>query len=852
MNTNKLLFLHILISLISQNISWDYVKGGLDWPESCQSNINYDQGPLDISPPFISLKKTMHPFFKNITYSFHYSKLNTDYLYYNDGNNLITEGDFGYITFNNENYFSNQLHIYSPSIHTIGNHRYPIEIQIINENNNGEIIIICFFMKESSTSFNLLLSKLGFDNPNNKNLQPFVYNKIKEQINLMNYVSDSNEFFIYESRSLVPDCDKKGLIMIASNILEANKIQIENFPVIIKNNNRILQYKNGRQIYLTFDYDDQALLNKKIEDNEKIVKENEDREKMESKFEGKVTLKSENNNKLDSSKIINKIPFEIVEAKALNKDKLNKKIEPKFIGKDEFDINEKVKNIIIIDKEMPTTILYDLYQKYLDSITKRKIKFINNQTSLIELSKVENEFNNIFKVLDTLNYTKSSDKSDLQEYNITEDKFKSKEIKDYVNKIEDIINQFELNQKDIKEEIENRSLENIFSIVDNLFNQLYENNKEITKISTYTLVSLMQFIIDLNDIPQLTDDEKYTMLYNFSNYLLNKQNGYYRYNQITKLDIYNKINKEIIKPLAESTSERIIGLNSTNLIPLYLNIFVICKVKLIKKSSEGFTDDKNKEKKDEIDIDYDAYQYSRIRKEKKSVKQDLINEQDETSFDICSNNTNEFQSPININSPFIQELYQLNVDLNFAMSNITMKNDGWKIYANGDFGYLNYKNKSYLISQIDFHTKSEHVFNNIHSAMEIQLISYDGAAIGIFFDYNNINKEHPLLNAFGFDSNNRNFASTLRNKNNLFIDDSIRINIILYQLNRILNKKNLLFVSYEGSLTSGNCQNGIKWFILSNKEVTSRIQVEYFKVLLGKDSNFRKTQKINGRVVSAM
>ena len=110
MNTNKLLFLHILISLISQNISWDYVKGGLDWPESCQSNINYDQGPLDISPPFISLKKTMHPFFKNITYSFHYSKLNTDYLYYNDGNNLITEGDFGYITFNNENYFSNQLH----------------------------------------------------------------------------------------------------------------------------------------------------------------------------------------------------------------------------------------------------------------------------------------------------------------------------------------------------------------------------------------------------------------------------------------------------------------------------------------------------------------------------------------------------------------------------------------------------------------------------------------------------------------------------------------------------------------------------------------------------------------------
>ena len=852
MKTNKLLIFLLIISIITEIKTWDYVKGGMDWPESCQSNIYFDQGPLDISPPFISIQKTLNPKFQNISYSFHYSKLNTDYLYYNDGNNLIVEGDFGYIILNNESYFSNQLHIYSPSLHTIANHSYPIEVQIINEKNNGERVIICFLMKESSTSFNLLLSKLGFDNENNINLQPFTYNKIKEQINLMNYVSDSNEFFMYESRSMIPDCDKKGIVMIASNTLDANKIQIQNFPLVVKNNNRIIQHRNGREIYLTFDYDNTSLLNKKIEDNEKLVKENEEKEKMESKFEGKVTIKDDNNDKINSTKITKEIPFNIIEAKALNKDKLNKKIEARFIGEKIYDINEKVKNLIIIDKEMPTTILYDLYQRYLDSITKRKTKFINNKTSLIQLSQVENKFNNIFKILEKLNFTKSSIESELEEYNITANEFEAKEIKSNIHKINELINQFEITQKDIQEEIENRSIEHIFSIVDNLFNELYEKNNETTKISTYTFVSLIHFIIDLNDIPQLTEDEKNSMLNNFTNYLLNKQNTYYRVNHITKLDLYRDIDEDIINTLAFLTAERVIGLNSTNLIPLFLNIFVICKVKLIKLSSEGFTDEKNKEKKDEIDIDYDAYQYSRIKKEQKSIEQDLINEQDEKSYDICRNNTNDFQSPININSPFVQELYSLNIHLNFALSNFTMKNDKWKIYAIGSFGTINWKNKSYSITQIDFHTKSEHVFNNIHSAMEMQLISYDGAAIGIFFDYKNINKEHTLLDSFGFGPDNRNYAFTLRNYKDLFIDDSIKISSILIQLNRILNKENLQFVSYEGSLTSGNCQNGIRWFILSNKEVTSREQVEYFKVLLGRESNVRKTQKINNRVVSSM
>lgn len=31
----------------------------MDWPESCQSNIYFAQGPLDISSPFTSIQKTL-------------------------------------------------------------------------------------------------------------------------------------------------------------------------------------------------------------------------------------------------------------------------------------------------------------------------------------------------------------------------------------------------------------------------------------------------------------------------------------------------------------------------------------------------------------------------------------------------------------------------------------------------------------------------------------------------------------------------------------------------------------------------------------------------------------------------
>ena len=80
----------LLLSLFSFSTSWDFSKAGIDWPSSCSSP---NQSPIDISLPFTYYKPKL---------SFSYAKMQTEYMFYNDGNNLILEGDFGFMHYNDD------------------------------------------------------------------------------------------------------------------------------------------------------------------------------------------------------------------------------------------------------------------------------------------------------------------------------------------------------------------------------------------------------------------------------------------------------------------------------------------------------------------------------------------------------------------------------------------------------------------------------------------------------------------------------------------------------------------------------------------------------------------------------
>ena len=129
--------IYIILTLCSVSHSWDFVKAGADWPGKCHGP---KQSPIDISLPFTYYKPNL---------SFSYSKMQTEYMYYNDGNNLIVEGDFGFMNYNDVTYLSSQILLYSPSFHTINNKRYPLEMQIIHHDKTGKQLTVCVMFKEN-------------------------------------------------------------------------------------------------------------------------------------------------------------------------------------------------------------------------------------------------------------------------------------------------------------------------------------------------------------------------------------------------------------------------------------------------------------------------------------------------------------------------------------------------------------------------------------------------------------------------------------------------------------------------------------------------------------------------------
>jgi carbonic anhydrase len=325
----------------------------------------------------------------------------TEYTFSNDGNNLILEGDFGYMTFDNETYFSSNINFYSPSLHTFANKHLPLEMQIMHHDQTGtKQLSISILFRYSENDYSLFLAKLGFDSKKLQNQEPFKPVTLKEEIDLSRYVTEGKDFFIYNGMDDKPPCEKNTTYLILTDVLKVSKKQLNNFPIIVKNKNRIVQKRNGRNIFTNFQMEEvqkkKEAIKAKLDAINKQKLEEENIRKIQEEKEGELlnkTLASEINsqyNLTDSNKtytlgnenvttaeilkelsLINKknttklgsnntndtscenkdiIPFETVQEKVKAYDSYIKSSDPKFIG----NVDESLSNeTLIIDKELP-------------------------------------------------------------------------------------------------------------------------------------------------------------------------------------------------------------------------------------------------------------------------------------------------------------------------------------------------------------------------------------------------------------------------------------------------------------------------------------------------------------------
>lgn len=219
----------------------------------------------------------------------------TEYLFLNDGNNLILEGDFGYLTYEDKTYFSSQILFYSPSLHTFSNNRMPLEIQIIHKDDKGNQISISILYKYSKSDYSLFLAKLGFDKEELKKQQAFSPVTVKEDINLSKFVNSEKDFFVYESQLFLPPCSPKSLNFILTDVMKISGMQLKNFPEIVLNKNKIVQERKERKIYTTFRMEDvEAILKQQAERLALLKNQKEEFEKLKKLAEKKISENTEN------------------------------------------------------------------------------------------------------------------------------------------------------------------------------------------------------------------------------------------------------------------------------------------------------------------------------------------------------------------------------------------------------------------------------------------------------------------------------------------------------------------------------------------------------------------------------
>jgi carbonic anhydrase len=340
--------------------------------------------------------------------SFSYSNMMTEYTFYNDGNNLILEGDFGYMKYNNKTYFSSEVLFFSPSLHTFSNRHLPLELQLIHHDDNGKKLSISILFKYSKKDYSLLLGSLGFDKSELLHQQAFKPKTFKKEINFSKYIKSGKDFLMYQGKDAKPPCETETTYFLLTDILKVSKKQLDNFPLLIRNNNRIIQKRLDRKIFSNFKPENMEKKLKLIKENVKKIQklkeeelkikkidEQKRREAMEeNKKLANKTKSSKKNITVDINRILNSslynitalnktsdkykaiqkeinrithknqrndtkikpckaedknIPIETVQQKAKSVDEYIKSNYPKFIANFDIDKNQTLK----IDRDIP-------------------------------------------------------------------------------------------------------------------------------------------------------------------------------------------------------------------------------------------------------------------------------------------------------------------------------------------------------------------------------------------------------------------------------------------------------------------------------------------------------------------
>lgn len=200
-------------------------------------------------------------------------------------------------------------------------------------------------------------------------------------------------------------------------------------------------------------------------------------------------------------------------------------------------------------------------------------------------------------------------------------------------------------------------------------------------------------------------------------------------------------------------------------------------------------------------------------------------------YNMCEQGVN--QSPINI---FMVQSAQLSpLVFEGKAKALNFINNGHTVQVNYKKGNnIKFNNKEYRLLQMHFHTPSENHIEGKSYPMEAHLVHRDSKnnllVLAVMFELDN--DDNNVLNKL---------LRTLPKEEHE--SKELKSNITGYEL--IPNK--LDYYTFNGSLTTPPCTEGVRWVVLKTPVKISKNQLEDFEKVMPK--NNRKIQDINGRYI---
>lgn len=199
------------------------------------------------------------------------------------------------------------------------------------------------------------------------------------------------------------------------------------------------------------------------------------------------------------------------------------------------------------------------------------------------------------------------------------------------------------------------------------------------------------------------------------------------------------------------------------------------------------------------------------------------------------------QSPVDLatRAPFPVEAKDLpNLVFRYGTTKLHLVNNGHTVQADVDKGStVEIDGATWTLLQFHFHTPSEHSLDGLHYPMEMHLVhagadGKPGLVVGVFLVQGG---DNPALAPV--------FASLPKEKGVRRDDAAVTVDLAK------LLPENRTYLTYEGSLTTPPCTEGIRWYVLQTPTGITGEQLGAFVSLPHMTPTNRPAQPLSGRKV---